>query len=523
VLGEAEYRHRLSNGQYTVRVAGIYQLDPNAFDATSPGHTKFRGGVATTGEFYLNRDWTFGWNGTLSSDRTFTRDYGVLNKDTSETISTVYLTGLRDRNFFEARASYYQVLTNPKTTTVSDPERFAQARQAIVGEIDSKKYADRPIFGGELSFTSNLTALTRGEDDSFMLGGVAPTFTHGTQGNFMRLTKQVDWQRRFIGPLGQVITPFASVRGDAFFLSGQQTAATGGVTSDNTAFRFMPAVGVDWSLPILATAPGATHIIEPRAQLIVRPDEMSIGKLPNNDAQSLVFDVSNLFDHDKFSGFDREEGGTRLNVGLHYNGTFDSGASIDATIGQSYHLAGANSYATADIAGVGGVTASGIDMSGLTSTASDYVAGVAVDTGLGPRVTASGRFDEANFNVKRAEIEATAALGPISTSTAYIYLRNNPYSDTLAEASVVRGAASVNISDNWRAFGTATYDIANTALASRSFGLAFDNECVTFAIAYSETASAYQDSSATSRWLNFRLQLRTLGDSSLQTTLRNPN
>jgi LPS-assembly protein len=526
-LGQVEFRHRLSNGEYAVRVAGISQSDPGAF--TGGTSQTVRGGINTTGEFYLNQDWTFGWNGTLLSDRTFTRDYGVLTSDTSETISTVHLTGLRDRNFFEARASYYQILTNQASLspTSIDVSRYNQNRQPVVGEIDSKKYADQPLFGGELSVTTNVTALNRAEDDAFTyyssinpLVPTGPTYSAGTAGTYMRATKQVDWQRRFIGPMGQVITPFAYVRGDAFYLDGQTTAATAGsLTTDSTALRFMPAVGVDWSLPILAQTRHSTSIIEPRAQLIVRPDEMDAGELPNNDAQSLVYDVSNLFDHDKFSGYDRVEGGTRLNLGVHYNGSFDNGAVVDATFGQSFHLAGTNPYATTDIAGVGG-TVLGNDLTGLGTDRSDYVAGATLDTGLGPHITANGRFDDADFAINRGEIAATAALGPVSASTSYLYLRNNPYSSTLAPASVVRGAASLNLTENWRAFGTMTYDINNATVASNSLGLAFDNDCLTFSVAYNETRAGYTDI-APSRWVTFRLQLRTLGDSSVQTNLSN--
>ena len=39
-------------------------------------------------------------------------------------------------------------------------------------------------------------------------------------------------------------------------------------------------------------------------------------KLPNEDAQSLVFDASTLFETNKFSGFDRTEGGIRANLGI---------------------------------------------------------------------------------------------------------------------------------------------------------------------------------------------------------------
>jgi LPS-assembly protein len=519
-LGQVEFRHRLSNGEYAVRIAGVSQSDPNAFDLNSPGRRDLRGGINTTGEFYLNQDWTLGWNATLLSDRTFTRDYGVLNDDTSDTISTIHLTGIRDRNYFEARASYYQILTNQAGMSTDEAARYNQDRQPIVGEIDSKKYADNPVFGGELSVTTNATALHRGEDDPFTYNGLAPDYFSGTAGNYFRVTKQVDWQRRFIGPMGQVITPFAYLRGDAFYLDGQTTAATtAGLTSDSTAFRVMPAVGVDWSLPILVQTPHSTSIIEPRAQLIVRPDEMDAGVLPNNDAQSLVFDASNLFDHDKFSGYDRVEGGTRLNLGVHYNGSFDNGAVVDATFGQSFHLAGTNPYATTDIAGVGG-TVGGLSngLTGLESDQSDYVGGVALDTGLGPRITASGRFDNADFALNRGEIAATAALGPVSASTSYLYLRNNPYSSTLAPASVVRGAASLNLTENWRAFGTMIYDINGGTIAGNSLGLAFDNDCLTFSVAYNETRAGYSDLTPGS-WVTFRLQLRTLGDSSVQTNL----
>ena len=519
-LGQAEFRQRLSNGEYAVRVAGISQTDPEVF-GDSPGNRTLRGGVNTTGRFDLSQDWTLGWNGTLSTDRAFTRDYGVLNGDTSETISTVNLTGLRDRNFFEARASYYQILTDQSSLADDLKPRYDQGRQPVVGEIDSKRYADQPVLGGELSFTSNLTALTRSEDDTFKydLPG-SSTYFGGTAGTFVRATEQVDWQRRFIGPMGQVITPFAYLRGDAFYLDGQTPdAVTAGLTSDPTAYRFMPAVGLDWSLPVLVQTAHSTNIIEPRAQLIVRPNEMMAGELPNNDARSLVFDASNLFDHDKFSGFDREEGGTRLNLGIHYNGSFDSGASVDATFGQSFQLAGTNPYATTDISGVGG-TVNGLSsgLSGLETNQSDYVARAAVDSGLGPRITANGRFDNADFAINRGEIEATAALGPVSASTAYLYLRNNPYSPTLASTSVVRGAGSINLTDNWRAFGTVTYDLSGAAIAADSLGLAFDNDCLTLSIAYNETRAGYTDATA-SRWIALRLQLRTLGDSTVQTGL----
>ena len=112
-------------------------------------------------------------------------------------------------------------------------------------------------------------------------------------------------------------------------------------------------------------------------------------------------------------------------------------------------------------------------------------------------------------------MQATTALGPVTASAAYLYLRNNPNNGITSPASVVRGAASVNLAENWRAFGTVTYDIAKTTVASDSLGVAFDNECLTLSVAYSEIYSSDQPN----RLLNFRLALRTFGETSATTNV----
>ena len=106
----------------------------------------------------------------------------------------------------------------------------------------------------------------------------------------------------------------------------------------------------------------------------------------------------------------------------------------------------------------------------------------------------------------------------MTASAAYLYLRSNPNSGILTPASVVRSAASIHLAPNWRAFGSLTYDVANSTVASDSFGIAFDNDCLTFSLAYSETRESYTDI-APDRWLSFRLQLRTIGETSLNTNL----
>lgn len=358
---------------------------------------------------------------------------------------------------------------------------------------------------GELSINSNITNLSRGENDPFTLVGT--TYYHGLAGTFTRASSGVEWKKESVLPFGQLLKTFASVRGDAYFLD--PTAAPPGFTTDADAYRFMPAVGAEWRWPFLMAAGSTTHVIEPIAQIIVRPNETMIGQLPNEDAQSLVFDDTVLFDVDKFSGYDRIEGGTRLNAGLRYTGNFSDYVAVNALFGQSYHLAGLNSFATPDLADTGA-------FSGLETNISDYVGSVAVDFGSDARIAARGRFDEKDFAVNRAEIEATKVTGPVTMSAAYIYLRKDLQPDdgddsSIEETQGVNASASVRVFDNWRVFGALSYNLTGAAIASNSLGLAYDDECLSLSIAYSE---AYGTDIPT-RKLAFYINFRTLGDTNI--------
>ena len=87
-----------------------------------------------------------------------------------------------------------------------------------------------------------------------------------------------------------------------------------------------------------------SHVIEPIGQIIARQATVRQDNLPNEDAQSLVFDDTNLFEVTKFSGYDRIETGTRANVGLQYTFQSNDGGYARILAGESFHLAGDNPY-----------------------------------------------------------------------------------------------------------------------------------------------------------------------------------
>lgn len=503
-LVDVEWRHRLSNGTYTVEAAGLRQEHGELFLGSGGTGTfaqrDFRGGIKTTGTFALADQWSYGWNATALTDRTFTRNYNVLTGENAILQSNAFLTGQSDRNRLDARAYYFAVLTD-KTDPLYDQER-----QPIVHPVVDHRYTvDQPVLGGELTVRSNVTSLSRGGSDTLDLNGdLIPDHYRGISGAFTRLTSQVEWQRGLVGPAGMLFTPFAYARGDGFHLSPTDPGAyAAGLTTESSVVRAMPAVGVEWRWPWMAHAYGASHVFEPIAQIIARPNEQHAGALPNEDAQSLVFDDTTLFRRDKFSGFDRVEGGTRLNAGMRYVGYLPSGLMVDGLVGQSFHLAGVNPFASPDIANTGA-------FSGLQGHRSDVVSRLALADQNGHSLTARGRFAESDFTLNRGELEAAGPMGPVTAALSVAYLRNLASTAGIEDSFVVRGAATSRIFDDLRLFGSVVYDIRSAALVGDSLGIAYDNDCISLSFAFNETRSEYSDIVA-SRQVWLRLDLRTLG------------
>ena len=78
-LLQGEWRQRLVNGSYNIRASGIFQLDKDVF-IRWPAHaglSRLARHIETSGQFSLTAKWTWGWDGTLMSDKTYFQDYGL--------------------------------------------------------------------------------------------------------------------------------------------------------------------------------------------------------------------------------------------------------------------------------------------------------------------------------------------------------------------------------------------------------------------------------------------------------------
>ena len=495
VLLQAEFRQRLINGSYQIRAYGIDQLDPGAF-AGQPGDRTFRGGIDTKGQFALNDKWAWGWDGVLLSDFYFFQDYRLAQyKDPlgsflslpTEAISQLYLTGVGNRSFFDVRTIYYLSYSgNQSQVPVIHPV------------LDYSNVINHSIFGGEVSYKTNFTSLTR-ETAAFdpittlaNTNGLCTTASadplarlptqcllRGIPGTYTRLTGEAQWRRSFTDPAGEIWTPFASIRADAIdaSISNQPGVSNFLPAGDSQALRVMPTVGLEYRYPFINVQPWGTTTVEPIAQVIIRPNEPYAGKLPNEDAQSLVFDTSNLFSVDKFSGYDRVEGGGRANVGVQATTQFDRGGAVKVLFGQSYQLFGLNSFAVAD------VTNTGVD-SGLATPKSDYVGSINYSPNRTYTFSVRTRLDQATLNVNRFEAEGRAGFDRWSVSLLYGNYTAQPELGYLTRREGLLGSASVKLAANWVATGSARWDLVANQINQYIVGAGYVDDCFVLAANY---------------------------------------
>lgn len=508
---DVQYRQNFQSGGITLAAAGINQMDPGVFK-TSGADKRWRGGFNTTGSFNLASAWTYGWDLTYKTDRAFFDDYALTSWGGSET-SKIFFEGKTARNALTVNAYSFQISQADYSESQFNANGFSpvgsglQRKQPLIlPVIDYDFVFADPVLAGELSLISNFTSLTRDETDAFSVDGGGTAKFRGVDGTFSRFTAQADWRRTLIDPLGQKFTPFAYMRGDLFFLTSPD-ADVSALPGEAVVGRATPAVGLDYSYPIIATFNGGNQIFEPMAQIVVRPDEQRIGELPNDDAQSIVFDTTTLFDYDKFSGFDRSEGGTRANVGLNYKLQLDSGHYLSGMFGRSYHLAGENSYAKADILGA---TAD----SGLASDNSDYVGSLYFDSQYGVKLGTQARFDKDDFAINWLQAQASAIYGPVVSSLAYAFLDAQPDVGIDEQREELLGSASLRLQENWRVFGSMRYDLENSNIVQDGVGLGYDDEGFSFSVSYSEDRSR-NDGETVNKTLFFRLGLRTIGNTQL--------
>jgi len=485
-VADAEFRQKTETGAYSVRGFGVYQFQDQPFPENGP----WRGAVESTGEFKTAANWTAGWNGTFATDRNFLNTYGYDGRPYA--VNDLHTTGLWNQTYISAKMLNFGSLdssTNHNVTanfgsfdSTTDPNVLPYAMPFVTGETINR---NTPI-GGQFDLTWNAYSLNRAVSATPFA-----TVNQGTEQT--RATSQLNWHEQYYGGAGTVFTPFANIRGD--MLSADNVP--GAATTSSTATRLLPEAGFDMRWPFVSQSALGQSVVSPVVQFITSANEGDTTAFGNEDSITLNLDHTNLFLADRFSGMDRYEGGTRADIGVAYSLFANNGGLVRASLGQSIHIAGQNSF---------------VDGSGLADNESDFVGSFVVQpiSNLSLAYEARMKNDLSAFN--RQEVVASLSFDRFSGSLSYLDFAAQPDYGQPLPTHWVSGDTKLGLGRGWSFFGGMTYDFTTSIITRKTAGFEFDCRCMNFKAYYAEV----QDSITlgTDERLMMSIELATLGKTS---------
>lgn len=451
----AEWVQRFDNGSFSVKASGLRQGDPGAFAGTV-GDIEWRGAIQTSGSFTPIENWTAGWSYVAFSDAAYIPDYELT--DAKSSINQVYATHVNEQTYFDIRLQQFNQLGN-----VTNVAQDQQGANLPVTRFEHLIDLDDDM--GRLAFEGHLRSVVRKADAPATVAGAR----YGYQGNKTHAMVQASWQKQFVADGGLVFTPYLGGRADFAYYDGTSVLMPG----ETSLFSATPIAAMDIRYPLMASNGADVHIIEPIAQLVYRGSDTSLVGITNDDAQSFVFDDTNLFSYNRFSGYDRQETGLRANIGGRYQANFANGSYLELVGGQSFQIAGPNAFGIVDQAktGVGG---------GLESAASYTVLGAYGSFSPGLTFGGKAQLDTSDWKLARFGAGASYAADGYGATLDYRFIEANAGVGQLLDQHEIAAGLTLPVADYWSLKANASWDLRANSYLQVGGGVVYDDGYLTF-------------------------------------------
>jgi len=484
---EAFYRRDFNNGVLTVNTA--VARDAHSFAGFFFGH----------GSFSYNDTWRYGFDVNLGSSVQYLRDFQIPGYGTNQLTSSVFVEGFGVGSYTKLDVRTYQGLNSFISQNLL-PYVLPRYQYSYVGETDG--------WGGRLSFDTM---------DYNVLRNL------GT--NDQQAGARLQWDRPFAGRLGDqwlLTVQGTGLAYNATVLDRQPNYLRGSHSTGVTG-QAQVAVRLNWPF-VRQTEGGGDQVVEPILQVIAAPQHGNSqrDRVPNEDSLDYEFTDATLFQLNRFGGYDRFDGGLRVNAGLRAEWDFAHAGRLEGLVGASYqqHVAHDlfpqfqpwNGFETGD-------------------HLSDIVARLSYYPNSWIDFSARGRLDHNNGNLKF--FDGTTSVGhPIARlNVGFIYSATNPYllylidyntpgsftpnaPNAVADAFFTpRQELSLGGSSHFGKYtlsASAIRDVQTGKLVSAGGDARWENECLIFDIYASRRFTSIAGDNGNTTVL-FQITLKTIG------------
>jgi LPS-assembly protein len=360
---------------------------------------------------------------------------------------------------------------------------------AALPTIRFSHYEDLAEDMGRIEISGKLLGVRRQHDDTRTYG------TFGFAGGKQHASVQAAWQKQWIGGGGFVATPYLGGRADFAYYDGTQPAAAG----QTSLWSATPIAAMDVRFPISASDGSTVHLIEPIGQLVYRGSNTTAVGITNDDAQSFVFDDTNLFSYNRFSGSDRQETGLRANIGGRYQASFADGGYVELVAGQSFHIAGNNAFAATDPSKTG--LGSGMDVDASYAVLGLY-GSLTPGIGFGGKL----QLDPNDPQITRAGLGASFARDGYSANLDYDFIAANDQLGQFIDQHEIGAEIGVPVAEYWTVRASTYWDIANSEWLQFGGGLTYDDGFVAIGAGATRTGPTHTSPNDTRITATFRLK-----------------
>lgn len=437
---QLEYRRKFNSGYVQLDgSAGYFQNTPQAT-------------VEAKGQFSLNDTWRWGFNIARATSATYISDFhlgSVLGSDPDLLTSQIYAEGFGQGAYSRVDVRFYQ--------GVSDTI-IASELPVVLPRYEYSYFGQPDAWGGRLSVDAGAFNVMR---------------TTGT--DTRRANLAVNWERPFVGPLGDVWKFTLHTDAIGYDANAFNEQPNFGTHNNVDAARALPQASLDFRWPFMRDS-GAwgTQILEPIAQVIVAPQsgDSQLNKYPNEDSVDLEFSDANLFGFNRFTGVDRLDGGVRANVAMH-GVWYLGGTTFDGLIGQSYRTTKDNLFP---------------ENSGLHDQVSDVVARASFAPTNWLDLTYRTRLDHKTLATRMSDALVSVGVPKFTVTGGYIYTADNPYSYFQQAAPppagssfyVPRNEATLGFTSNWGQYrfqGWARRNLQTNQMVAVGGDAIYEDEC----------------------------------------------
>ena len=472
-----EYRKRYKDAEINVNAGITYNERQDIInDQEVTQEDDFRGHLFADGLWNINEKWRAGTQLEYVSDDQYLRRYNFSNDDILE--SKIYAERFDKRNYALGRMIRF------KDIRVSDR---AEDQPNILPEIYSSFIgAPNSALGGRLDIEVSALNLGRAGDEQDVLRG----------------TSKVGWEKRHISNIGLISDLDINLRGDAYRANDREIATDeNSLSSDATAIRGFANAQYKASMPFEKITKNAQVIIEPIAAINAGTNINKNDDIPNEDSEDTFLDTTNIFNSNRFPGYDRIEDRSHATYGVRTGLHNFNGNKAEVFVGQSYRFEkdeDENPFPKG---------------SGLSERQSDLVGSLSIDVANTLNLYYATRLDNDNLASKRHELSGNAKIKNLDLNMRYFYANALEGTDLDDEREQIQTFGRYHFNDQWSAYSGIQYDLAEQTEGLRRFryGVDYKGQCINVGIGGERklTRDFSGDSGTT---ILVRLGLKNLGD-----------